>query len=139
MSGGAAQFAISAAAVITGGSAVQLIVALVRRRSDMANVDATTEKIRAEAERVRTDLQAVVAAQLAAEATRQGERSLVLEKRIDGLQRQLVLERQDCDRRIADELERSSGLTREIAVLRHDLANARCEIAALKTRIDAAQ
>lgn len=129
MNGSAAQVILSTIAVILGGGTVQLIIAIIRKRSELGNIDAQSDDIQAKiAERLRDSL--------AKESERQETRSLALEARIDVLHEESLRERAECDRRILAEVEASSRLVREVAKLRTDLAVARRQIRVLEHRLD---
>ncbi len=138
MGGLTSQFVISALAVVTGGGVIQGIVFILRRRSDLANVDANTEKVRVEADRVRSEIAADLASQLADEATRQASRNLALEKRIDELQAQAATDRSRYETRIAAEIAGATTLILEVAALRNELGVARRQITILENRLNAA-
>jgi hypothetical protein len=137
VSGGGAQFVISAAAVVTGGSLVQGIIFILRRKTDLSHVDANTEKVRVEAERIRTEIAQEVAEGLAAEAKRQASRNLELEDRIEKLREQIGKDREKYELRIAAEILASAGLLGQVAELRNELGIARRQIAILEGRLNA--
>lgn len=126
MSGGGAQFIISAAAVLTGGGLIQGIVFILRRKSDMGLVDANNEKVRAEAERIRVEIVKEVSA-----------RNLELEGRINKLYEQIGKDRERYELRIAAEVTAAAGLLLEMAELRNELGVARRQIAILEGRLNA--
>lgn len=129
MNGSAAQIVMSTVAVILGGGTVQLVIAIIRKRSELGNIDAQSDEIQAKiAERLRDSL--------AEQAERQEARALALEVRIDELREELVRERAECDRRILAEVESSGRLVREVAKLRTDLAVARRQIRVLEDRLN---
>jgi hypothetical protein len=126
VSGGGAQFIISAAAVLTGGGLIQGIVFILRRKSDMGLVDANNEKVRAEAERIRVEIVKEVSA-----------RNLELEGRINKLYEQIGKDRERYELRIAAEVTAAAGLLLEMAELRNELGVARRQIAILEGRLNA--
>lgn len=76
MGSGPGGWVLSFTAILAGGGAVQLLVFVLRRRADLANVDAQSEQIKA-------SIADQLAERLAGEAKRQADRNEMLEKRLD--------------------------------------------------------
>lgn len=116
MRDGTGQLLISLVAVFFGGGAVQLIVAVFRRRSELGEIDARTESMTA-------NIADQLAARLAGENARLETRATKLETNIETLRSGLDATRTE-----------NARLILEIVALRTDLALVRAEILDLRSR-----
>ena len=111
--------------IFLGGGAVQLIVAIFRRRSELREIDARASNL-------EDDISGKLTKRLAEELERQAGREVAMEDRIDELRNAT-----DASRTALVTLQiEKDRLDREVAQLKQELVICRREVGDLQARID---
>lgn len=113
------------ASIFLGGGAVQIVVAIFRRRSELKEIDARAESLTA-------SVQDQLTQRLAEENVRQAERAVVMEQRLEEMRARLGNERKEVGVELAACVAENERLNRQVASLRLDLEDTRMQIARLE-------
>lgn len=115
-------------AIFLGGGSVQLIIAIVRRRAEMGEIDARTESLTSE---ISTKLNE----RLAEEVKRQSAKAEVLEERLELAKEKADIEIADLVYKLEQALATNKRLAADVARLRVDVTLANAQIEELIARL----